>query len=204
MNPEKTAIVLIECQNDFLSKSGKLHGLVKGVLESNHVVANINDLIKRAREKGWPIIHVPIVFSSDYREMGDEPYGIMKAVKDSGAFQKGSDGAKIAESIEIRDGDIVMDGKSSICAFSGTNLDFVLKNRGIMTIALGGLLTNVCIESTMRTAYDKGYEVYTLKDCSATLGEEEQKIAIQYNWPMFSIPVTHDEFLNRSQRAAAG
>ena len=203
MNPEKTAVVLIECQNDFLSKNGKLHGLVKVVLDANHVVANINDLVKRAREKGHPIVHVPIVFSNDYREMGDEPYGIMKAVKDSGAFQKGTDGAKIADSIDLRDADIVVDGKSSICAFAGTNLDFVLRSRGITTIALGGLLTNICIESTMRTGYDKGYRVYTLKDCSATLGAEEQKIAVQYNWPMFSIPLTHDEFLNTGQRAAA-
>ncbi len=59
MNPENTAIVLVDDDNDFLTEGGKLHGAVKQVLESNNVVSNINDLMNRAREKGLLIIHVP-------------------------------------------------------------------------------------------------------------------------------------------------
>jgi nicotinamidase-related amidase len=59
--------------------------------------------------------------------------------------------------------------------FATTNLDFILRSRGISTIALGGFLTNCCVESTMRTGYEKGYNVVTLKDCTATVSEEEQR-----------------------------
>jgi ureidoacrylate peracid hydrolase len=47
----------------------------------------------------------------------------------------------------------------------------------------------------MRTGYEKGYNVITLKDCTATLSEEEQRLAVEKNYPMFSRPMNHDEFL---------
>ena len=196
MDTKKTAIILVDDANDFLSEKGKLNGAVKGVVDSNNVLGNINDLRKRARAKGIVVIHVPLQFSADYREMGDDPYGIFSVVKESGAFQRGSWGAEVAEDLEIQDSDIVVDGKSTTCAFATTDLDSVLKKHGITTLALGGLLTNICIESTMRTAYDKGYEVYTLTDCAATLSDEQQLAAIEHDWPMFSKPVNHGEFLS--------
>ena len=80
-------------------------------------------------------------------------------------------------------------------SFASTNLDFVLRSRGITNIALGGFLTNCCVESTMRTGYEKGYNVVTLKDCTAALSEEEQKAAVEKNYPMFSRPMDHNEFI---------
>lgn len=47
----------------------------------------------------------------------------------------------------------------------------------------------------MRTGYEKGFDVVTLKDCTATLSEEEQRLAVEKNYPMFSRPMDHDEFL---------
>ncbi len=196
MDSKKTAIILVDDANDFLSEKGKLNGAVKHVVASNKVLANINDLVKRARAKGITVIHVPLQFSADYREMGDDPYGIFSVVKESGAFQRGSWGAEVADSLDVQDSDIVVNGKSTTCAFATTDLDSVLNKHGIATVALGGLLTNICIESTMRTAYDKGYEVYTLTDCAATIGDEQQRAAIEHDWPMFSKPVSHGEFLN--------
>ena len=79
---------------------------------------------------------------------------------------------------------------------ASTNLDFVLRSRGITNIALEGFLTNCCVELTMRTGYEKGYNVVTLTDCTATLSEEEQRLSIEKNYPMFSRPLTHAEFLS--------
>ena len=89
----------------------------------------------------------------------------------------------------------MVEGKRGLDTFASTNLDFILRSRGITTIALGGFLTNCCVESTMRTGYEKGFDVVTLKDCTATLSEEEQKLAVEKNYPMFSRPMNHDEFL---------
>jgi nicotinamidase-related amidase len=61
----------------------------------------------------------------------------------------------------------------NIDAFAGTHLDFVLRSHGITSIALAGQLTNICIESTMRAAYDKGYRVIGITDASATAARQE-------------------------------
>ena len=195
MDPKHTALVLIEYQNDFTSEGGTLHGAVKGVMESTHMLANTVETVKKARELGVTIVYEPITFTDDYHELSPQPYGILKGVVDSRSFRKGTWGAEIVDVLKPQPEDIIIEGKRGLCGFASTNLDFILRSRGITNIALGGFLTNCCVESTMRTGYEKGYNVITLKDCTATLSEEEQRLAVEKNYPMFSRPMNHDEFL---------
>lgn len=195
MDPKRTAVVLIEYQNDFTSEGGTLHEAVQPVMESTNMLANTLETVREARARGALIVHAPITFTDDYHELSDQPYGILKGVVDSRSFRKGSWGAEIVESMTPQDGDIVIEGKRGLCGFASTNLDFILRSRGITDVALGGFLTNCCVESTMRTAYEKGYRVVTLTDCTATLSEEEQRLAVEKNYPMFSRPLSHAEFL---------
>jgi len=125
---------------------------------------------------------------------------------DTNSYRKGTWGAEIADVMAPQPGDLVVEGKRGLCGFASTNLDFILRSRGIKTVALGGFLTNCCVESTMRTAYEKGYDVVTLKDCTATLSEEEQRLSIEKNYPMFSRVMTHTEFLEAlaGEQAATG
>ena len=62
------------------------------------------------------------------------------------------------------------------------------------SLALAGFLTNCCVESTMRSGYERGYQVYTLTDCVAATSQEEHDNAIAKDYPMFSRPVTGAEF----------
>jgi ureidoacrylate peracid hydrolase len=195
MDPRSTAVVLIEYQNDFTSEGGTLHQAVKPVMDSTGMLANTVETVKRARALGATIVFAPITFTDDYHELSPEPYGILKGVVDSRSFRQGSWGAEIVGVLTPEPGDIVIEGKRGLDGFASTNLDFILRARGIRTMALGGFLTNCCVESTMRTGYEKGYEVVTLTDCTATLSEEEQRLAIEKNYPMFSKPMTHDAFL---------
>ena len=195
MNPKSTAVVLIEYQNDFTTQGGTLHQAVKPVMDQTNMLANTLETVNQARALGATIVHAPITFTDDYHELNPSPYGILKGVVDSRSFRKGSWGAQIVDILEPAPGDIIVEGKRGLCGFATTNLDFILRSRGISTIALGGFLTNCCVESTMRTGYEKGYDVVTLKDCTATLSEEEQRMAVEKNYPMFSRPMTHQEFL---------
>jgi ureidoacrylate peracid hydrolase len=88
-------VVLIEFQNEFASPSGGLYEAVKEVLEKNQTIPNTVDLVAKARAKGVQIIHVPIAFSEDYREMQHVPFGILKGVKYGKLFIKGSKAAEI-------------------------------------------------------------------------------------------------------------
>jgi nicotinamidase-related amidase len=147
-------------------------------------------------------MHAPITFAPGYTELSRHPYGILKGVVDGNAFVKGTWGAAIVDALTPVAGDIVIEGKRGLDTFASTNLDFILRSKGITTIALGGFLTNCCVESTMRSAYERGYEVVTLSDCVAATSSEEHANAIKYDYPMFSKPMSGDEFAG--QLAGAG
>jgi nicotinamidase-related amidase len=203
IDPKRTAVVLIEYQNDFTSEGGVLHDAVKGVMESTGMLDNTRRLVDAAREAGATIVHAPITFVSGYGELSQHPYGILKGVVDSSAFVKGEWGSEIIDSLAPQEGDVVVEGKRGLDTFATTNLDFILRARGIDTIALGGFLTNCCVESTMRTGYEKGYKVITLSDCVAATSSEEHENAIKFDYPMFSDVMTSEALTGQLEGAAA-
>ena len=186
VDPKRTAVLLIEYQNDFTSEGGVLHDAVKGVMEQTGMLENTLKLVEVARAAGATIVHAPITFQPGYYEISEHPYGILKGVVDSTAFVKGEWGADIVDALTPQAGDIVVEGKRGLDTFATTNLDFILRARGIDTIAISGFLTNCCVESTMRTGYEKGYQVITLSDCVAATSSEEHENAIRFDYPMFS------------------
>ncbi len=196
MDPQSTAIVLIEYQNDFTTPKGVFHDGVKDVMESNNMLGNTVAVVDAARKSGVTIMHAPITFAEGYGELTGNPYGILKGVVDNKAFRKGSWGADIVDVLKPQPGDILIEGKRGLDAFPSTNLDFILRSKGIKTVVLGGFLTNCCVESTMRSAYERGFDVITLQDCTATLSREAQEMAFAHNFGMFSRPMTHDAFLD--------
>jgi nicotinamidase-related amidase len=195
IDPKTTAVVLIEFQNDFTSDGGVLHGAVSDVMEKTDMLANARQVADAARASGATVMHAPITFAEGYNEISDHPYGILKGVVDGNAFVKNSWGAAIVEELAPQDGDIVVEGKRGLDTFASTNLDFMLRSKGIKTIALGGFLTNCCVESTMRSGYENGYQVITLSDCVAATSQEEHDNALKYDFPMFSQPMSSSDFI---------
>ena len=195
IDPKSTALVLIEYQNDFTTEGGAFHDAVRGVMETTEMLANTEDLVRKARDLGVTVVHAPISFAPGYNEITSHPYGILKGVVDGNAFVKGGWGAEITDALAPQPGDIVVEGKRGLDTFASTNLDFILRSKGIKTIALGGFLTNCCVESTMRSGYENGYQVITLQDCVAATSQEEHDNAIKYDFPMFSTPKKAAEFL---------
>jgi nicotinamidase-related amidase len=193
--PAETAVILIEYQNEFASEGGVLHGAVEAVIAETNILDNTANVVASARDKGVSIMHAPIMFSPGYAELTSHPYGILKGVVDGKAFVKGSWGAEIIDSLTPHETDIVIEGKRGLDTFASTNLGFILHSKGIKTVVLGGFLTNCCVESTMRTAYENGFEVVTLTDCVAATSSEEHHNAIKFDFPMFSKPMTSSEFI---------
>lgn len=196
MKPENTALVLIEFQNDFTTPGGTLHDAVKTVMEQSGTVDHAVAAADAVRKAGGSVLHVPISFAPGYGEITSHPYGILAGVVSSTSFVRGGWGAEICEELTPVDGDIVIEGKRGLDAFGSTNLDFVLRSKGIDTVVLAGFLTNCCVESTMRSAYEKGFEVITLTDAVGATSPEEHANAITYDYPMFSKPMTTEEFIS--------
>lgn len=88
-DPKRTAVVLIEYQNDFASQGGALHGAVETVRQSTDMLENTRRLVQAARGAGATIVHAPILYVSGYREFALHPYGILKAMVDANALVKG-------------------------------------------------------------------------------------------------------------------
>jgi nicotinamidase-related amidase len=200
-DPSRTAVVLIEYQNDFTSEGGVLHGAVEGVMSKTGMLDNTKAVVDAARAAGATVIHAPITFAEGYNEISKHPYGILKGVVDGNAFVAGSWGAAIVDDLAPEEGDIVVEGKRGLDTFASTNLDFILRHTGVETIALGGFLTNCCVESTMRTGYENGYKVVTLTDCVAATSAEGHDNAIAYDYPMFSEPMTSSAFIEELRSA---
>jgi ureidoacrylate peracid hydrolase len=195
IDPKTTAVVLIEYQNDFTTEGGVLHPAVAGVMDSNQMLEHTKEVVEAARAAGATVMHAPITFAAGYNEISSHPYGILKGVVDGNAFVKGTWGAAIIDELTPAEGDILIEGKRGLDTFASTNLDFILRSKGISTIALGGFLTNCCVESTMRSGYENGYQVITLSDCVAATSAEEHDNALKYDYPMFSKPMTSADFV---------
>ena len=137
-------------------------------------------------------MHVPIMFDKGHKEIGAAA-GILNGIQDGELFAKG-DATDFHPSMKPNeDKDMIVTGKLGLCGFFSTNLDFLLRQKGIKNVILGGFLTNCCIESTMRTAYEHGYNVYTLKDCTAATSVEAHNAAFEYSFGMFSTITNADE-----------
>jgi ureidoacrylate peracid hydrolase len=157
-------------------------------MDQTNMLANTVETVKQARALGATIVYEPITFTDDYHELSPNPT--------ASRFAREAGARRLSTSLNPRPA-ISSSRASAACAdLRRRTLDFILRSRGISTIALGGFLTNCCVESTMPTGYEKGYDVITLKDCTATLSEEEQRVAVEKSYPMFSRPMTHGEFLS--------
>jgi nicotinamidase-related amidase len=203
MNPSTTALLLIEFQNDFTAQGGAQHEAVSAVMAQTGMLAHARLAADGARRRGASVMHAPIAFAEGYPEIPSIPYGVLAGIAQAQAFRKGSWGAEFAEELTPVEGDIVVEGKRGLDCFASTNIDFILRQRGITDLAIAGFLTNCCVESTMRSAYERGYRVFTLTDCTATLSPEEQQAAVTKNFPMFSRPLTHESFLAELNGAEA-
>lgn len=195
LDPSTTALLLIEYQNDFATEGGNLHDAVKGVMDGTGMLEHSVQVSTAARDAGMTVIHAPLGFDDGHAEIAGSQYGILKGVADSKSFANDTWGVEIIQSMAPQEADVVLTDKRSLDAFSSTNLEFVLESRGIETVAIAGFLTNCCIESTMRTAYERGYEVLPIVDCMAAMTTDEHDMAVKHNFPKFSRPVDHGQFL---------
>jgi nicotinamidase-related amidase len=177
---KKTAYIFMEFQRDFFT-GGKLGAFQEQSLFVSHAQA----ILQEARAKGCPVIHVHLSFSEDYAELREDVNGVLALVKQAQAFHKGSSGAEALVAFAPKEKELCI-YKSSISAFERTDLQEYLQEMGVTDLVFSGLLSNICIESSVREAYDKGYRVSVVKDACSTLDEKGHVHAMEHILPLFS------------------
>ena len=185
MNPETTALILVGYQNDYFARDGILRGVVEEPNRVDTVLANSLAFIAAVARTPMTIISTPIVLEPDYRALANA-VGILDKIKESGAFKAGTPGADtIPELLAYGDRITYVTGKVGFNAFSNTSLDAGLKQRGIKDVLVAGMITSLCIDSTGRAAYERGYAVTILSDCSSARTPAEQEFFCSTIFPLY-------------------
>ena len=204
MSSTKTALLLIGFQNDYFHESGILTGALEDVRGRDKMLKNTLSLIESVKDDDdYFIISTPIQFTEEYSEL-NEPTGILKTIKDTGAFLKDTAGSDtIQEFDQFADSILEIKGKRGLNAFSNTNLEVFLRENGVKKVAIAGVVTSVCIDSTGRSAHEKGFQVTILSDCTAGRTEFEQQFYCDQIFPLYASVENQDQLRNTKPEVPA-
>jgi nicotinamidase-related amidase len=185
IDPERTAVVIIDMQRDFLEPGGFGETLGNDVSLLQAAVAPCKALLEGTRRRGMLIIHTREGHRPD---LTDAP----KAKVERGApsmrigspgpmgriLIRGEAGHDIVPELYPRPGEPVVD-KPGKGAFYATDLQTILKNRGIENLIVCGVTTEVCVHTTVREANDRGYRCIVPSDCCASYFPEFHEVALR-------------------------
>lgn len=192
-----TALVLIGYQNEYFAAGGALHGDIADVGAPERVLAATVGLIGRLAATETLIVATPIVFTPTSAEMVD-PVGALAAITARGAFQEGTDGSRLVDDLGQFGSRIVeIGGPRGKNAFSNPGLDESLAARGIRDVVIAGALTCVCVDSTARSAHERGYRVTVLSDCTMGRTRSEHRLFCERIFPLYAEVITSDQVADR-------
>lgn len=191
----RTALLLIGFQNDYFAPDGILHAVVEESSRVSGVLQNTLAVLKSRGDEFGLVVSTPIHFTPSYEELA-EPVGILKTIKEVGAFKAGSRGSETIAEFEPFAGVIrEVPGKRGLNAFSNTALEALLRDKGIEEIVLAGTVTSICIDSTGRHAAELGFKVTVLRDCTSGRTVFEQDFYCDSVFPLYSDVMTSNSLM---------
>jgi nicotinamidase-related amidase len=185
LQADKTALVVIDMQRDFLLPGGFGESLGNDVDQLLKVVPPLAALIAAAREAGIMVIHTREGHRAD---LSDCPPAKLnrgapsKRIGDPGKYGRilirGEYGHDIVDELAPVDGEVVID-KPGKGAFYATDLQNILTEAGITQLLVTGVTTEVCVHTTTREANDRGYECLVVSDCVGSYFPDFQRIGLE-------------------------
>ena len=196
LDPHKSALVVIDMQAAFCAP-----GSPAEVAVSREIVAPINQLTRRLRKLGVPVIwilHANELYEgkSDWELFYN--YVVADKIRAKTIESLAADRQIVWKDLEQDERDItVVKNRYSALIAGASTLERILRNLGIDTLLIAGTKTNVCCESTARDAMMLDFKVVMLSDCTAALSDDEHRAALETIIQQFGDVMTTDEAIDK-------
>ncbi len=188
---EECALIVVDLQEDFVNPANPMC-----VPEAYRQIPRVLRLIAGCRELGVPVLFTEHSIASDCSADFYEYWPPIAA----GAIKEGAADTKVYHELQPLAGERVISVKHTYDSFAGTDLDYVLRDRGVRTVIVCGTLTNFCCESTARTAYFLNYHVVFGSDVNATDNAHAHEATLRTMRRGFARVMDHREILDALER----
>ena len=181
IDPEHTALIIIDPQKDFCASDGAAARLMGwDVSRIQSAVQRLNLFIQKARGTRLMIVWTRSLVAADKARPSYRARSLISeaTARDIAIVKEGSDGADWYSGVTKPLPDEYLVTKWHYDAFEDTNLDLVLSSRGIKTLLVTGFTANVCVETTARHGYIKGYYIVLVSDCTDAPTQREYESTV--------------------------
>jgi biuret amidohydrolase len=190
-----TALLLLDLQNEMVDPKGKIGGGgLANVVAERGVLANASRALSAARGARMMVVHVRLGFRSDYADALSVAPRIAK-LKENQAAIVGSWGTEFPDAVRPNADELVIT-KQCVNPYFNTPLLTLLMQRGVRHVVLGGVATNLVVESSARYSDDAGFAVSVLEDCCASPNPDWHRFSVEKMLPLFGTVITTDAFVS--------
>lgn len=177
IDPGRTAMLIVDPQNDFLSEDGAVWDLVGEQVRKNGVVEHLVALRRAAEEAGIPVFYSPHYFNAreyaEWRHLNP----IDRVMFERRMFDVSGKGSAFLPELAPTERTFVLSPHKALSGFWANDIQLQLRQRDIQTLILAGMSANLCVESHLRDAAENGFDVIVVKDATAGAGEAATQAA---------------------------
>ena len=193
-DPATSALLVLHYQNGLVRHEGVFAFSGTAVqVEKHGCLAKTAAVIQASRGAGIPVIYVNIEFRPGFPELKKPTYPLIESIQERNAFLRGSWDAGVPEELAPSPDDIMVINFDS-SAFSHTDLDGILRAKGVKSLFLAGIATNWVVESTTRYGAELGYDITVLRDCCQGFTDEMHDFAFENTLPYYATISSSEDF----------